>query len=482
MNNNPRDFLPAKYKKDLQEETDVVTDQNSTDLDVKQVNSLWSDLAKEPPVPQYRNISDTNPDKVVSPELTKIDQLADMQQNIDQNNLTGQNGFTSKKKANSKLAGLLVVFFLVIGVFASYMLSRQSQDNRQQASGGEKLCLADDPYCVNGECKPGYSFDASGKCALGGSLENCDPAQGVHEIDGKCYPKQCEKINGMIICSGNSGGDPCTEESMGGDWCDLPNTAHHETCEEVGMIRCQCGPSWWVIGDAPSCDALCDGAGIECPTCKPSEKPTKPPKTGTPTPTPTPLACGEFGCKVNSDCGAGLTCQTVKVDNKNKKICALGSNQLFCAANPTTNNCCKPQSMPVCSTIKILDKDRNEMTGDDDKKLKTGDQIFFRCNATGNKDVDFNYEFRIWVPGNNFWINLSRINDTVVRNISKPFKIDGAGHYVAQGRICWGNECQVWEKVTGAPPTNNQRISCVRDSDCAGNEFCNKQYCETKPD
>ena len=49
--------------------------------------------------------------------------------------------FLVKKNSNNNLASLFIVFFLLIGIFSSFLLSKQTQDNRQQAFVG-------DPYLI----------------------------------------------------------------------------------------------------------------------------------------------------------------------------------------------------------------------------------------------------------------------------------------------------------------------------------------------
>ena len=136
--NNPRDYLPAKYKRNTPIGDDFQNDppkdsknSNSTsDLD----NSPWSDLAKEPQVPSYRS---SVAEEVESNEKS-VDLTSDLP-NLDTKPEDSLNPTFPKVKSkanNKKLAGLLVLFFLVVGVFSSYLLTQQSQDNRQQAHNG----------------------------------------------------------------------------------------------------------------------------------------------------------------------------------------------------------------------------------------------------------------------------------------------------------------------------------------------------------
>ena len=134
---DPRDFLPAKYNKTQKDKsvfppTDLKAENQSSKID-----SPWADLAKEPKIPTYRNAVDSsnnNNNDQVGDEKNSTTAFSD--KFLETTNQTST--FTPKRKSNSKLAGLLVVFFLVIGVFSSYLLTQQNQDGRQQASGGEE--------------------------------------------------------------------------------------------------------------------------------------------------------------------------------------------------------------------------------------------------------------------------------------------------------------------------------------------------------
>lgn len=158
--NDPRDFLPAKYKKNQAAE-DLSESLVSKDNSLNKIDSPWSDLAKKSEVPEYRssniyNAIDSKTDDASTDLISRLDDNVEPIKNTP--------NFTPKNKSSKKLAGLLVVFFLVVGVFSSYLLSQQSQDNRQQASGS---CDPIDPYCdEDGKCEAGheqYTIPGTGK-------------------------------------------------------------------------------------------------------------------------------------------------------------------------------------------------------------------------------------------------------------------------------------------------------------------------------
>jgi hypothetical protein len=101
--------------------------------------------------------------------------------------------------------------------------------------------------------------------------------------------------------------------------------------------------------------------------------------------------------------------------------------------------------MPVCANIEMLDKDLNLMTGTDDERLKSGDELRFRCSAKGNQSVNFNYEFRILPPNSTDWLDIT--NQGEEKDLSKIYTLENFGQHIVQGRICVGNECQVWEAI-----------------------------------
>ncbi len=116
----PKDFLPAKY--------------GSKATTKPMVSSPWNDLAKTPKIPDYERPAEMSPDHKLT-ELKAIDQQNQQTKTTPSAEAVTSKASLGKKPTliNQKLAGLLMVFFLVIGVFASYMLSKQNQDLRQKA-------------------------------------------------------------------------------------------------------------------------------------------------------------------------------------------------------------------------------------------------------------------------------------------------------------------------------------------------------------
>lgn len=514
--NNPRDFLPAKYKKNQKNELKdlPVSIEEKEDVKTEEIfDSPWSNLAKEPKIPDYKR-------EIFQEEIAKDKDNQDFSATLNNNDSieteeknTPKSAFVPKKKKNLKLAGILVVLFLVVGVFSSYMLSQQSQDNRNQASGE---CPPADPYCNDppsnvdpnrfgwcGTCSPprpateadwaNMNVQISGTYVWNGMRYIIDlPATHEAAID---YAVQWNGINDYVGDPDGVGDIELAPFYMCGDG-DAYNVVNCTTeanlCSVIENGRCYLtmaayeaeqalGHTWVPDGtgcgdgvhDTIDCQewhfttCLNQGSGVngygcdaetttinecedgDCDDNPPTEPPTEPP-TGTPS-----LTCGELNCTQNSDCGTGLVCQSVTISGQAKKICAKPENNLFCAASPTTDNCCGTQTQPVCASIEMLDSTNTAMTAEDDAKLKSGDEVRFRCSATGNQDIAFDYQFRVWAPDTNFWTNITDTSGTVAKNVSDSYVITNPGHYVAQGRICVGTECQAWELVTGSPATTS---------------------------
>jgi hypothetical protein len=93
----------------------------------------------------------------------------------------------------------------------------------------------------------------------------------IHPDPNICRTYNNSQCNNVTVCGSTSVADPCNQASFGGDWCDDPcTTPGIETCEEVGLIRCQCSSAgWWVIGSGGSCAEICRCAGAECTDCDP---------------------------------------------------------------------------------------------------------------------------------------------------------------------------------------------------------------------
>lgn len=80
--------------------------------------------------------------------------------------LENKSSLVEKKSAN-KLAGLLMLAFLVVGILSSYILSKQNQDNRQQASSNPYE-LAKTSKVTN-SCDSGWYVCNVGCCGVGGT-------------------------------------------------------------------------------------------------------------------------------------------------------------------------------------------------------------------------------------------------------------------------------------------------------------------------
>jgi len=199
----------------------------------------------------------------------------------------------------------------------------------------------------------------------GGSGGGCVAAGGSYvHINRTGFSCDVCTFGGIMTCagpSGGSGGDPCKKYING--------VLTSVSCEEVGMIRCNCGGNAWTAGKkGVSCVQLCDCAGINCDQCTPT--PTKPTTvtntpttvvtntptpttvvTNTPTPTtvvtntptntpvvntPQPGQC-DASCGNDSDCESGLSCVvTGGIHRCRKNACPDEATCSCPAATPTT--------------------------------------------------------------------------------------------------------------------------------------------------
>ncbi len=288
-------------------------------------------------------------------------------------------------------------------------------------------------------------------------IETNPPPNGTCVNTGRPFTGQCVKFT----CNQCDQNGRCGEEAMSNREfgpCDQLNSQANE-CYQIDAVDDQKNycilPNWTEIVHCPS-------------SCMQNPVPVNPSSEPSDNPSPTQkLACGQYGCTRNADCDNGLTCQTVEVDGRNRKICAKGENQLFCAAAPSVKNCCESQPMPVCASIEMLNANNEVMQGNDDEALKLNDKVRFRCSASGNQDIEFDYQFRIWDAVTATWTDITDLTDTVAKNISALYTIKNFGKHIAQGRICWGNSCQPWES-----PETTPTQACQDDEDCPSGSTC----------
>ncbi|OIP73845.1 MAG: hypothetical protein COU63_05080 [Candidatus Pacebacteria bacterium CG10_big_fil_rev_8_21_14_0_10_36_11] len=322
--------------------------------------------------------------------------------------------FRPKKPNNSKIFfGLISLFVLAVGGLVGTYLIGINQDLRQQADSGTY---------VNGQCEPNY-WSVNGQCVL----ENCD------DYDN----------DGIIVCGVGHG--ICTEDSLGGDWCDNPNTTDHvETCGETGQIRCQCGPGsdqgYWVIGSGTgSCDDLCEDANVICTDCPPEEPPeiTNPPEepTATPpitiyTPTPTPTVNPSITITPTPTTPPGVT------------------------LTPTPTTPIGPQ----CRNIEMYNTTGGTSTimeeNDDAALVPNQSSVRFVCSnfQENNLPTGYFYAFRIFEPcgSENHETPLEFVNAEGENGIS--YNIELSGDYMAQCSVCTvddaGDTVCDWESLT----------------------------------
>jgi len=316
--------------------------------------------------------------------------------------MTNNPTLTTKTQNKSKYILSAVLFImLMVGLIATYWLTQQSQDIRQQASepvyiecsggytNGETAC-ATTTRCVVCNGTTGLlettdrSFCEGQVCEPRDLPTDCDGD--YHELYGNCVSKACkDQGGGIVVCGYATGEDVCTTDSLGGDHCTDANGVS-VPCAELGMIRCQCSPGsdngWWVIGMADSCNDLCGEANIDCTDCPPSSpRPSTPPPSS---PSPTPNV----------------------------------------SPSPT------PSPGPQCLNITM-----------NNPAAELGDQTTFTC---GEVTGAVSYVFRVMDPNG----IISNLNAT--GQISAPYLINQSGTYFAQCQICTGStqaSCHDWETL-----------------------------------
>lgn len=169
------------------------------------------------------------------------------------------------------LAAVLVILMGAGGIVGVNLLkTNQSTEDRSKAYS---------------DCPVGQR-DYYGGC-LRNDISGCGP--GEYAKDGRCVMiSGCQKTSWGVSCGPTT--DPCAPDlTKGGDYCIKDGKS--VKCEEVGLIRCNCG-SMWVIGeDGGNCDSLCGHSNAICESCDDGDDDDDDDDPN-PTPTPTPtLAC-----------------------------------------------------------------------------------------------------------------------------------------------------------------------------------------------
>ena len=209
---------------------------------------------------------------------------------------------------------IFTLIFLSLSLIGGVYLSKQNQDNRNQATGG---CNHDSEcghtpqnccYCAKTSAHP------EGQCICG-----CTPGQPTFGVTGAPQPTgSIPSTDTYPACSGNPGQLSCT--SLGASGCSGYQSCHvgtnYDSCDPplgnnmclytisgqkciyacpatmpAGYARCQCSNGVWTIGALPAggkCDQLCVCKGNVCNDCSPTPEKPKPTPTPLPTKTPTP--------------------------------------------------------------------------------------------------------------------------------------------------------------------------------------------------
>ena len=327
-------------------------------------------------------------------------------------------GNQKQKGVGKMLLGFLFLIVLIIGSVAVYFLSQNRQDIRNQASVTTYAGCTWQTGTQNGDINsPGAytcrDFSTCWRCNNGvtETVEFDDTLHDSHcpepcksnacdaasrEFD---YKTQCRKINAAgcgYFCGGNRDGGPCEPgpSDAGGDQCIYNGKAYSCVC--LDLIRCECDNGVWVTGsNDQSCATLCACTGNVCTSCGGGGGPS-----GVPNPTEPP--------------------------------------------NPTS-----PPAGPQCTTVTIMDANGVPLTGDQDKNLKAGVGVKFKCGANGTVAK---YEFQVVLPDG------KKEAVAATGDISAIYVLPSlTGRFYAQCRICTsvgngepGSEstCQDYEPIT----------------------------------
>lgn len=277
---NPRDFVPAKYKKPTTDKDNVVaasevnsptivtpiTPTNLATPDTQKTDSLWSGLASDETSKPLDNAiaiskqamsADPNPTEQTD-VIDTASPSEDSQSNIDipsaGDTATPTKQFAKPKSKQNKLAGILVILFLVVGTMAGYFLMLQNQDGRQQASQGAPPYMNALTPNEDGSCPTGYAKLITGKDMC--YLEGLTLPSG---IQGLCPPPKVSYV-------ASDGTKFCKPADL-----IIPTPPPTSTVTTAGQASCVgCYGTCWngstnITNSGGSVGGTVGGGSVECP-------------------------------------------------------------------------------------------------------------------------------------------------------------------------------------------------------------------------
>ena len=362
----------------------------------------------------------------------------------------------SSSKAKYFLGAVLLIMLLA-GFVATYWLTQQSQDIRQQAGGSEYECSAllncpTGQVCVDAKCVDrdgsGSPCSASDRCPSGyvcvdakceirvGEGYCGDGVCGVGEAPANC-PADCGLAN---VCTSGS----CVSETSSCSSAGLTNGSG--TCEGGiccgGPVSGACTP-----GQCGGNNQVCCTDGIYAGSCV----------QGTPG-GPTPCLSDSSSCVVVTEPGTNKECvgtEWCTEERIEEKCCdSQGKNCKFYYKSSVWGKCVEddrcggdppstptPTPSPTPSPTPTPPGPQCLNIAMDNPGAELGDQTTFTCGQVAGVD---HYVFRVMDPD-------GIISDLAATGrISAPYLINQGGQYSAQCQICTSpqaSSCYPWETL-----------------------------------
>lgn len=374
----------------------------------------------------------------------------------------------SRKKVRTVL-GFVLITMMLIGLGATYWLTQQNQDIRQQASS--------DPYCSTGTCVSGISscdsigmVGGSGSCSGGICCERDTSSCG----DGHCSggetqyncPQDCSSSSECSTGTCVNGVSSCTSIGM----IDGNGSCSGGICCEVDTSTCgdsQCNGGETRYNCPQDCDPDFCGPGeiVIDGECKDADK-FQCDKND-------PSACGgqpwRCHCQGGDAC-TGTKCEDIKTscENQGRSYCTnhQGFGMTCCfpgySCCPNGDGCCQgtpPPTNPPSPTPPTSPSPTPSTSPSPTPPVgpqclditmnvndpQIGDDVTFTC---GQVTEAISYVFRVMDPDG----MISSL--AAIGNVSETYTIETDGKYYAQCQICYESPaitddliCTPWEPL-----------------------------------